>query len=63
MSVSNPIGRRMTYNEINEEEFLSNVQKIIDTLPDTGESYVIGSLRSRGIFIQINFYLSNQRCY
>ena len=52
MPVSNPIGPRITYSEINEEDLLNNVREIIDTLPDAGESYVIGSLRSRGIFIQ-----------
>ena len=50
--VSNPIGPRKTYSEINEEDLLSNVREIINTLPDAGESYVIGSLRRRGIFIQ-----------
>ena len=44
MRVSNPIGPRITYSEINEEDPLNNVRGIIDTLPDAGESYVIGSL-------------------
>ena len=51
MLVSNPVGPRITYSEINEEDLLNNVREIIDTLPDTGE-YLIGSLRSRGIFTQ-----------
>ena len=41
MPVSNPIGPR-----------ISNVREIIDALSDTGETYVTGSLRSTGIFIQ-----------
>ena len=52
MPVSNPIGPRIRYSEINEEDLLSNVREIIETLPDAGESYFIGSLRRRGIFIQ-----------
>ena len=52
MSASNPIGPRITYSEINDEDLLNNVQEIIDTLPDAGESYVVGSLQNRGIFIQ-----------
>ena len=47
-----PIGRRITYSEINKEDLLNNVREIIDTLLDAGESYVIGSLRSREIFIE-----------
>lgn len=41
MTVSNPIGPR-----------INNVREIIDALPDSAESYVTGSLRSRGFFIQ-----------
>ena len=47
--VSNPIGPRKTYSEINGEDLLSNVREIINTLPDAGELYVVGSLRRRGI--------------
>ena len=50
--MSNTIVPRKRYSEINEEDLLSNVREIIDTLPDTGELYVIGSSRRRGIFVQ-----------
>lgn len=36
MPVSNPIGPRITYSEINEENLLNNVREIIDINPTQG---------------------------
>ena len=50
--VANRVGPRNTYTEISEEQLCNAVRDILGTIPDAGETYVIGALRSRGIHIQ-----------
>ncbi|CAB3983374.1 uncharacterized protein LOC110059588 [Paramuricea clavata] len=52
LQVANTVGPRNTYTEIGEEQLCNAVRDILRTIPDAGETYVIGALRSRGIHIQ-----------
>lgn len=52
LQVANTVGPRNTYTEIGEEQLCNAVRDILGTIPDAGETYVIGALRSRGIHIQ-----------
>ena len=52
LRVANTVGPRNTYTEIGEEQLCNTVQAILRTIPDAGETYVIGALRSRSIHVQ-----------
>ena len=44
--------KRDRYTAINDEQLCSVVREILQTLPDSGESYVIGACCQRKIFVQ-----------
>ena len=52
LPVANTVGPRNTYTSINEEQLCDIVRDILQLMPDAGETYVIGAIRSRGIIIQ-----------
>ncbi len=45
-------GPRLTYTNISQEDLCAVVKDVLNTLPNAGETYVIGACRSRGIFAQ-----------
>ena len=52
MELSDVIGPRNTFSTISFQELCDTIKTVLDTLPDAGETFIIGSLRSRGIFVQ-----------
>ena len=52
MTISDPSGPRKISTEISSNDLNTVVKEILDILPDTGEAYVIGTLRQRSIHIQ-----------
>ena len=52
MELSSQRGQRNTYTAISFDDLCATVRAVLGTLPDAGESLVIGSLRARGIFVQ-----------
>ena len=50
--VANSVGPRNTYTDISEEELCNAVREILSTMPDAGETYITGALRSRAIHVQ-----------
>ena len=50
--VANTFGPRDTYSDISDEHLTNAVRDILAITPSVGETYVIGSLRSRGIHVQ-----------
>ena len=52
MPVSNTSGPRTTYSQVSMDELCDIVRTVLNTLPDAGETLVIGSLRARGIHVQ-----------
>ena len=49
---SNRDGPRNTYSSITNDDLCSVVRDILNVLPNSGESYIIGACRSRGIHVQ-----------
>ena len=52
MSIANTRGPRNTYSDVTEEQLCQVVREILQAMPDAGETYVIGALRSRGLTLQ-----------
>ena len=52
MEISRKVGARVTYTNISHVELCTVVRSVLDTLPDTGETMIIGALRKRGIYVQ-----------
>eukprot|EP00111_Clytia_hemisphaerica_P013704 TCONS_00040304-protein len=52
IDISQVRGPRVTYTVISHEDLCSQIQEILQILPDAGETMVIGALRSRDIFVQ-----------
>jgi len=52
MAVSNTTGPRITYSDISDARLCEIVGEVLQVMPNAGETYVIGSLRSRGICVQ-----------
>lgn len=52
MSISERCGERQFYTKISQDNLESIVQEVLNTLPNAGESYVIGACRSRNINVQ-----------
>ena len=52
MPVSYASGPRTTYSQVGIDELCDIVRTVLNTLPDAGETLVIGSLRARGIHVQ-----------
>jgi hypothetical protein len=44
MNISSSTGQRVTYTNITEEDLCNAIAGVLQTLPDVGESYVIGKL-------------------
>lgn len=51
LQIANRVGPRSTYSDISEQH-LDVIREILQVMPDAGESYIIGALRSRGINVQ-----------
>ena len=45
-------GSRITYSEISDARLREIVEEVLQVMPNAGETYVIGSLRSRGVHVQ-----------
>lgn len=45
-------GPRNTFSSISDDELCSLVREILNVLPNSGESYIIGACRSRGVHVQ-----------
>ena len=45
-------GPRSSFSEISHENLCDHVRQVLQLLPHAGETYVIGALRGRGIFVQ-----------
>ena len=43
---------RSTYTTISDEQLYSVVGKVLEILPDAGETYIIGACRQRNIFVK-----------
>ena len=52
MPVSSSYGPRITYSDVTDENLCQAVREILQLMPNAGETYVIGALRSRGIRVQ-----------
>lgn len=52
LSVAQTAGPRNTFSDISFEELCEVVREILQLVPNVGETYVIGALRSRGIYVQ-----------
>ena len=52
MAVNQTSGSRITYSEISDVRLREIVEEVLQVMPNAGESYVIGSLRSRGVRVQ-----------
>ena len=52
MTMLDPSKPRKTYTEISSNDLNTVVKKILDILPDAGETYVNGALRQRNIHVQ-----------
>ena len=52
LPVAGSDGPRATYSDVTDEQVCESVREILQLMPNAGESYVIGGLRSRGIHIQ-----------
>ena len=52
MPVSNTAGPRIMYCDISQEQLCEIVEEVLQVMPDAGETYVIGALRSRGLRVQ-----------
>ena len=52
IDVSPGTGARITYTNISHEELCTEIRSVLNTLPDAGETMVIGALRSKSIFVQ-----------
>lgn len=52
MDVSCSDGTRITYSDISQENLCIEIRNVLNTLPDAGETIVIGALRSRLIHVQ-----------
>lgn len=52
MTISSNHGPRQTYSVISQDELCELIRMILLTLPDIGETVVIGALRARGINVQ-----------
>ena len=50
--VANIVGPRNIYTDISEEELCNAVREILSTMPDAGETYITGALRSQAIHVQ-----------
>lgn len=52
MAVSNTTGPRITYSDISDARLCEIIGEVLQVMPNAGETYVIGSLRSRGMCVQ-----------
>ena len=52
LKVANTQGPRNFFSEITDEDLCNSVREVLQILPNAGETYVIGAIRSRGIFVQ-----------
>ena len=51
LTVSGRTGSRKTYTEISTDNLCDVVREVLQTLPDAGESYVIGACRQRNVYV------------
>jgi len=52
LPISSGVGPRSTYSDISEEQLCNVLREILQLMPDAGETYVIGAIRSRRINVQ-----------
>ena len=52
LPVAQILGPRNNFTEISQEHLCDAVTQVLHLLPNAGETYMIGALRSRGIFVQ-----------
>ncbi|XP_028411998.1 uncharacterized protein LOC114534730 [Dendronephthya gigantea] len=52
LPVAETRGPRNSFSEISQEHLCGHVRQVLQLLPHAGETYMIGALRSRGIFVQ-----------
>ena len=52
MAVSNTSSPRITYSDISDARLCEIVGEVLQVMPNVGETYIIGSLRSRGVRVQ-----------
>ena len=52
MAVNQTSGSRITYSEISDARLREIVEEVLQVMPNAGETYVIGSLRSRGVRVR-----------
>ena len=50
--VADANGPRKTYSDISQDQLCEVVRGVLNTLPNAGETYIIGACRSRGIHVQ-----------
>ena len=52
MPIANLHGPREGYSSLSDEDLRNTIREILRTLPNAGETYIIGALRTRGIIVQ-----------
>ena len=50
--IANRVGPRNTFCNITEDELCNVVHEVLQNVPDAGETYIIGAIRSRGMIVQ-----------
>ena len=51
-TIANGVGPRNTYSDIADDDLCSLFRECLQNMPDAGETYIIGAIRSRGIIVQ-----------
>lgn len=52
LDVAHTSGPRNSFSELSQQDLCIAVREVLEILPNAGETYVIGALRSREIFVQ-----------
>lgn len=52
LPIANRVGPRNTYSDIADDDLCRLVREVLQNMPDAGETYIIGAIRSRGIIVQ-----------
>ena len=48
---SDRTGNRSTYTTISDEQLCSLVREVLEILPDSGDTYIIGTRRQHNVFV------------
>lgn len=52
LPIANRVGPRNTYSDIADDDLCSLLGECLQNMPDAGKTYIIGTIRSRGIIVQ-----------